>query len=79
MAERIFTGDTAILTSALLEEDETNLIPIRDVDLTVVDPNERDLLVSELPSDPSLGDVIGLKLLITPFQAWDIIKFDGNN
>lgn len=32
MAERIFSGDTAILISAIAQEDEVNLIPVTAVD-----------------------------------------------
>ncbi len=68
MAERIFSGDTAIITSALLEEDEVNLIPITTAEITVVDPNGRDLLVSDFPTDPAVGDRVGLRLLLFPFN-----------
>ena len=68
MAERIFSGDTAIITSALLEEDEVNLIPITGAEITVVDPDGVDLLVSDFPLNPVEGDRIGLRLLLFPFN-----------
>ena len=68
MAERIFSGDTAVITSALLEEDEVNLIPVKTAEITVVDPVGRDLLVSDFPTNPQVGDRIGLRLLLTPFN-----------
>ncbi len=74
MAEKIFSGDTALITSALLEEDEVNLIPITTAELTIVDPNGRDLLVSNFPSNPTVGDRVGLRLLLAPFNAWDVIS-----
>lgn len=79
MAERIFSGDTAIITSALLQEDEVNFIPIVDADITVVDPNGRDLLVSVLPSTPETGNRVGLKVAALTFNVWDIIEFDGSS
>lgn len=79
MAERIFSGDTAILISAIAQEDEVNLIPVTAVDWSVVNPEGEDVLVSSLPSSPELGDTIGLKILITPFTAWDVVTWDGNN
>ncbi len=69
MAERIFSGDSAVLTSALLQEDEVNLVPVIAVDWTVVNPEGDDVLVDFLPSDPEIGDVVGLKILIFPFNA----------
>lgn len=68
MAERIFSGDTAIITSALLEEDEVNIIPITGAEITVVDPDGRDLLVSDFPTDPEVGDRVGLRILLFPFN-----------
>jgi hypothetical protein len=79
MAERIFSGDTALITSGLLEEDEVNSVPVTAVDFTVVSPSGVDLLVNDLPADPEIGDRVGLKLTIIPFNQWDVVEWDGNN
>lgn len=79
MAERIFSGDTAVITSALLEEDEVNLIPITAAEITVVDPTGRDLIVTDFPASPTVGDRVGLSAPLSPFPAWSIIEWGGVN
>ena len=80
MAERIFTGDTAIITSALMEDDGVNNVAVTLVEFTAIGPDGKDLLYSTaLPTDPEVGDKIGLTLAVSPWSQWDIIEWDGTD
>lgn len=60
MAERIFSGDTAILSSMLVDDDGVNTISVNDVVFEALGPNDKPLLAASLPSDPETGDRVGL-------------------
>jgi hypothetical protein len=77
MAERIFTGDTAIISSALMEDDGVNTVAVSSVEFTAIGPDGKDLLVTALPTDPEEGDVVGLTQAVGPWAQWDIVEWDG--
>lgn len=77
MAERIFTGDTAVISSALLEEDQINTLPVSTVTFGALGPDDKELLVSALPATPTTGQRVGLITAASPFNQWDIIEYNG--
>ncbi len=77
MAERIFSGDTAVVTSALLEEDQVSVVPVTSVEFTALGPDDQHLLVSSLPADPVEGQRVGLLNAASTFMQWDILEFNG--
>lgn len=77
MAERIFSGDTAVITSALLDEDQISIVPVVSVEFTALGPDDQDLLVSALPSNPVEGQRVGLLQAVSTFNPYDILEFDG--
>lgn len=82
MADRIYIGDTALIETALLEEDEDSIgdeLDVVSATYQLVDPLGRALLVNSIPTTPTpvAGDRVYLLQADAPFNANEVIEYDG--
>jgi hypothetical protein len=79
MADKIFTGDSAVLFSELKDESEINSIPIASATFEVVSPKGEELLFRSVPTGLIIGQTIGLIEDSGGFSARDILRWDGTS
>lgn len=77
MAERIFTKDTALVESQILDEDGVNTIPVASAAFELTAPSGQQLIVSSLPADPAEGTRVALSQPSGGFDQWDVVEWDG--
>lgn len=78
---RIYRDDTALLEAALFEADEiTPEVPV-SVTWELRSPSQRNLIVSQLPSEPNLDDIVISSTPLTVntilYPAWSVFEWDG--
>ena len=79
MAERIFSGDTAVVTSALLEEDQVSTVSVSSVSFSALGPDDKEILTTTLPATPVAGQRLGLTAAASTFNPYDILEFNGSS
>ena len=77
MAERIFTGDSALVEARLMDPEGEGEIPVSAAQFQVLNPFGKPLIGTALPPTPDLGDRFYVSASTGGFNEGDIVEYNG--
>lgn len=77
MADRIYTGDSAFIESALQDEEGEGEVPVSSAIIQIAAPSGNQLIVAGLPTTPVAGQRVMLTAAAGGFAANDIVEYNG--